>query len=87
MARAHSLPSTFDSVGLQNAPCALGRVILARNLKLSLQAVYIRRIDGPMPKDDIGSQGECALKSLDHGEAETTGPVGVLTICEQQIRR
>ena len=39
MARAHSLPSTFDSVGLQNAPCALGRVILSRNLKLSLQAV------------------------------------------------
>jgi hypothetical protein len=71
MARADCLPAAFDSVGLEYALGALGWIIAARGLELLFQTIDVRYVDRPVPKHDVGSQGECTLKSLDHGEAET----------------
>ena len=61
MAGANCLPATFNGVDLEYALRALSWIISACCLEFPFQTIDIRRIDRTMPKDNVGSQGECAL--------------------------
>src|SRR6516162_3354226 len=85
MARAHRLPTTFERVGFENAFCAVHWATSPRNLKLSLQAIDVWRIDRAVPKHDVGSQREHVLNSLDHGATKSIRPADHLS--QQELSR
>jgi hypothetical protein len=91
MARAHRLPTTFERVGFENTFCSVHWATSPRNLKLSLQAIDVWRIDRAVPKHYVGSQREHVLNSLDHGTTKSIrsvaagAPSSTLTIFDKII--